>query len=396
MESETTKSYAELPDELLYELLNNVDSIAEKASSLLSVDEQKVSQIAERLRDDGLINKIDDKEWSLVPVIAVDGGSVFERLTAADLLIAVAVGVEGVNIDEKSSGWAGENQYHAWSGVLSHEEYNTRLLQGIMHLMEMIVLGESDYGIMIMDGSHLVPIIKVNSLLSANEEGAGAEYSTELREFLRVKFDKVIPDIPNIFKRVFTDSRVISIAKYNSSKDFIDGVVQEDTTGVLLDDKAFFSIALKENEYTVPKSFGQSEEDRKKRWDDIHILCNLEIPEKGELNTEFEKILKPVSTKNGNESSLYYLYFKPIGELAYRIEIKKDLAENEQALKQVLYNIKRQVAFPFMIEPVPQFVADVMAKHVGAATHSIKEAIRHSSKFNVDKKHLHLFSSYRS
>ena len=393
MKDETTKAYAELPGELLAELLANVDPIAAKASSLLSIDDNKIHTAAKAMRKDGLIQSIGTKAAAPQSVIAVDGGSVFEKLTAADLLIAIAVGVEGAPIN--GGGWSGKNQYHAWSGVLSHEEYNTRLLQGIMHLMEMIVLGESDYAVMIMDGSHLTPIIKINSLLSANEEGAGQEYADELRKFLQTKFDKVIPDIPDIFENVFTDKRIVGIAKYNSSKDFIEGVLQA-TNDIMLDDKAFFSIALEENEYTVPQSFGRSEAEREKRWNDIHIHCKLDIPEREELNTEFARILKTISTKDGNSSSLYYLYFKPVGELAYRIEIKKELAEDENMLKTVLYNIKRQIAFPFMIEPVPQFIADTMAKHVGTATHSIKEAIRYSDEFHIDKKYLHLFSSYRS
>ncbi len=396
MENEPTNNYAELPGELIAELLNkeNVDSVAEKATSFLDIDEEKIGRLTEQLRKNNLIKNIGDEEMQLCSIMAVDGGNVFERLTVADLLIAVAVGVEGVNIDG-DSGWSGKNQYHAWSSILSHEEYNTRLLQGVMHLMEMIILGESSYDIMIMDGSHLTPIIKINSLFSANEDGADKEYSDALRSFLKTKFEKVIPNIPDIFENIFTDKRIIGITKYNSSKDFMEGVL-EDTEDVLLDDKAFFSIALNENEYTVPQSFGQSEVEREKRWNELHIKCNLKIEEREELNTRFEKILSPVSTKNGNKSSLYYLYFKPVGKIAYRIEIKKELAEDEVALKKVLYNIKKQIAFPFMIEPIPQFVADSMAKHVGTATSSIKEAIRYSEKFNIKKEYIHLFTSYRS
>ena len=393
MESETNKKYAELPGELLFELLDNVDSIARKATFLLNFDEELINSIADKLRDDNRIVSLDNQSRPLGTVMAVDGGSVFEKLTAADLLVSVAVGVEGVRASS-GDGWLGKNQYHAWSGIMSHEEYNTRLLQGIMHLMEMIVLGESNYDTMIMDGSHLTPIIKINSLLSAKEEGAGPEYVEALSNFLQSRFHKVIPDIPNIFAKVFTDKRIIGLNKYNSSKDFIDGVLEN--TDIRLDDKAFFSIALREGEYTVPQSFGQSQEERSKRWNDLHITCNLEIPEKKDLNSEFEKILSPIMTKNNNSSSLFYLYFKPVGEMAYRLEIKQELAEDTEALETMLYNLKRQIAFPFMIEPVPQFIADAMAKHVGSATYSIKEAIRYSDKFKINREHLHLFASYRS
>ena len=392
---DNNNQYAELPGELLKELLDNVDPIAEKASSLLQFNEQKVVSIGDQLRNEDLIKNIDDIQGPAQSVIAVDGGSVFDKMTAVDLLVAIAVGVEGVQVNQDKQ-WSGKNQYRAWSGIMSHEEYNTRLLQGIMHLMEMVVLGESDYDIMIMDGSHITPIIKINSLLSANEEGAGEEYCNELRKFLKDKFDKIIPDIPDIFEKVFTDKRIIGIAKYSSSKDFLEGVIPKKTSDISLDDKAFFSVILKENEYTVPQPFGQSEQERTKRWNGIHITCNLAIQEKDQLNESFRKIIQPISTKNNSESSLYYLYFKPVGELAYRIEIKKELAEKEKELATLLYNIKRQVAFPHIIEPVPQFIADSMAKYVGNSTSAIKEAIKYSKKFKIDKKYIGLFESYRS
>ena len=385
---------AELPGELLHEILNNTDAVAETISDLLSVNQDQLARWAQKLHEDGLIRDINQADKSPASVMAVDGSCISEKMTAADLLIAVAVGVEGATPKMTPQIELMGNQYHAWSRVLSHEEYNTKLLQGVMHLMEMIILSDSENQIVIMDGSHITPIIKINSLLSAKEEGAGEEYVQALREFLKTKFNRIIPDIPDIFRRVFTDKRIISITKYNSSKDFIDGVAHL-SGETKLDDKAFFSLVLRTNQYTCPQSFAQSKLERE-RWDAIHIICNLRVPEADQLNHQFKSILRPISTKGNQASSLYYLYFKPVEKIAYRIEIKEELAKDQAALENMLYNLKWQTAFPFMIEPLPQFMADNMAKQVALTKEALQSSIMHSKKLKLDKTNIHLLNSYRS
>ena len=59
-----------------------------------------------------------------------------------------------------------------------------RLCQGVMFLMELSVLASSDHEIRIMDGTHFTPLLKINSLLSANEDSVGPQYTEALREFL--------------------------------------------------------------------------------------------------------------------------------------------------------------------------------------------------------------------
>lgn len=153
---------------------------------------------------------------------------------------------------------------------------------------------------------------------------------------------------------------------------------------------------MAEDEYLIPLSVGQSDSERKKIWNDLHIICNLDIAEKDELNTKLEKAIEPLTTK-GKESSLYFTYYKPYQDgPAYRIEIKKSLAENQDRLETYLRSIKNQIVFPQIREPYPQFLVDVMAKSISMGMFSIKEAIILSPNLKIEKGKFNLLFNYRT
>ena len=384
----------ELPGDLLYEVLDQTDEIAGKMNQLLAIDKSRIGDWQQVLYDKDLVRNISGAPQEPLSVMAVDGGCTSERMTAADLLIAVVVGVQGADTGWSQQAGFEANKYLTWSDSLSHEEYNYRLLHGIMHLMELVALSASSSQIVLMDGSHITPISKINQLLGAKHEGAGSEYAQALRSFLSAKFNKIIPDIPDIFRRVFTDKRIVALTKYNSSKDFIDGVAGL-SNQTNLDDKAFLSLTLKPDEYTVPQTFGQSQSERYQRWDNLRIHCNLDIAEASSLNQVFKEILSPVSTKHGKCSSLSYLYFKVADRLTYRLEVKQELAEDTPALEGVLYNLKLQTTFPFLTEPLPLFIADRMVKQVALTKRDIKQALLRSKSLKLDEDSLYLLNSYR-
>jgi hypothetical protein len=170
---------------------------------------------------------------------------------------------------------------------------------------------------------------------------------------------------------------------------------------ICVDDKTFFSLSLNENEYLKPQSVGQSEEEQQKIWNDLHIKCNLDIPEREELNTKFEDILKSLRTKNiksGDKlSELYFTYYKPYQDgPAYRIELKKNLALDKFKLEKTLQSLKRQIVFPEIREPFPQYLVDLMAKNIAGGLFAIQEAIRLSPNLNIDGSKINLLFNYRT
>ena len=391
--------YAHLPDELLGKILENVPKTVDKMNGMFDIQDEPIEKGIAHLRESKRIEKISSTDFSS-SLIAVDGGMILERMTGTDVLLAVAVGVEGLS-EDKSVEWGEEkNQYYQWQTVLPHDEANARLIQGIMFLMELSVLANDEHEIRIMDGTHFTPIIKVNGLLSAREENAGPEYAQALREFLKETYSKIIPDIPQIIEAAFNNDKIIALAKYSSSRDVIDAFLHE--FGIKLDDKTFFSLAMDADEYLLPLPVGQSKEEREKVWDDLHIFCNLEIPEQAELKEALKKAINPLRTvdaftRQKKESEIYFTYYKPYQEgPAYRIEMKRSLAQDKKRVERYLVSLKKQIIFPEIREPYPQYLVDLMAKSIATGMFAIQEAIRLSPDLKIDKGKFNLLFNYRT
>ena len=322
-------------------------------------------------------------------------------MSGTDLLLAVAVGVEGLH-NEEGYGWQENRQYEQWQTVMPHDEATPRLCQGAMFLMELGVLAGSTHEIRIMDGAHFTPLLKINSMLSAREEHAGEEYIAALRSFLSETYSKIIPDIPDMIASALNDPGVIAIAKYSSSRDLLDSHVKNaGVDGVTLDDKTFFALGLDENEYTKPMSVGQSKEEKRKIWNELHIKCNLEISEKDDLNEHLKNAINPIRTKDHDgqkESELFFSYYKPYANgAAYRIECKKVLAEDTKRFERVLTSIKSQIAYPDIREPFPQYLADLMAKSISGGAYALQDAVRLALVDELENtERLDLLFSYRS
>lgn len=398
MENDVNKNgYAHLPEELLAKILSETPKTVAKMNSMFDIQDKPIEEGINFLRKKEMIGNLKSKEITK-SLIAVDGGNILEKMTGTDLILAVAVGVEGLTKDDVTDWGDANNQYYQWQTVMPHDEANTRLCQGVMFLMELSVLANANHDIRILDGTHFTPIIKINSLLSAFEDKAGPEYVKALREFLKETYEKIIPDIPDIIKSAFNDDKIIAIAKYSSSRDIIDAYLNGFKINV--DDKTFFSLGMKEDEYLLPLSVGQSPEEREKIWNDLRINCNLQIEERNELNKKLKEALASIKTKKDGvqkKSKIYFTYYKPYEEgPAYRIEIKESLAKDIKRLEKYLYSIKKQIVFPEIREPYPQYLVDLMAKSIAQGLFSIKEAIRLSPDLKIDSGKFNLLFNYRT
>jgi hypothetical protein len=156
------------------------------------------------------------------------------------------------------------------------------------------------------------------------------------------------------------------------------------------------------DEYLIPLSVGQSDDERGRIWNDLHIRCNLDIPERDQLNESLKKAINPLRTKDiftskHKESEIYFTYFKPYQDgPAYRIEMKKALATDKKKFEICLSSLKRQIVFPEIREPFPQFLVDLMAKSVSGGMFAIQEAIKLSEDLKLDKGKFNLLFSYRT
>lgn len=379
-------------------MLEQAPDTAKKVSDLVNIDESVVDKAREILTNKGMVIKNDGTEYT-DSLIAVDGAQIVEKKTSSDILLSLAVGVEGLKEKESATWPPTGHQYFQWQTVLPHHVANPRLGQGIMFLMELSILARADQEIRIMDGTHLTMILKLNSLLSAHDDDLADEsYVAALEGFLKDKYEKIIPDIPDIIQDAFSDPRIIGMAKYSSSREIVDSLLRE--LGILMDDKIFMTFVLRGDEFTKPLSVGQGIKE-KEDWKQVHIKSNLPIKSldtkmKAELNVRLEKSIEPFKITPRKSSMLYFTFYRPFEEgPVYRIEIKEELAQDLQRLKKVLTSIKRQIVFPEIREPYPQYLADVIAKNISFGMNAVEQAICNDPTIS-NSKNFDLIFPYRT
>jgi hypothetical protein len=393
-----SKKYAYLPEDLILKMLEQAPQTARKIGELVNIDEAVVIKAREILDSKGIVLVNDGKDLT-DSLIAVDGAQIVEKKTSSDILMSLAVGVEGLK-EKESATWSPEgHQYYQWQTVLPHHEANPRLAQGIMFLMELSVLARADQSIRIMDGTHLTMILKLNSLLSAHDdELADKSYVGALEGFLKEQYEKIIPDIPDIIRDAFSDSCIIGMAKYSSSREIVDSILKE--LAVIMDDKIFLTFVLKENEFTKPLSVGQGTKE-KEDWKQVHIRSNLPIKSLDpkmtkELNEQLEASISPFKVGPGKNSKLYFTFYRPFGDgPVYRVEVKEELALDIKRLKKFLTSIKRQIVFPEIREPYPQYLADVIAKNISFGMNAVEQAICNDPSIS-NSKNFDLIFPYRT
>ena len=380
------KNYAYLPEDLLSQMLEQAPQTAKQLAETIKINDEEVGKARHILENNNLI-EVCPEGISSTSIMASDGANIIERKESADIILAIAVGVDGLS-DKESTHWPKQSkQYQQWQTTLPHHVANPRLAQGIMFLMELSILTGTDREIRIMDGSHVTMILKLNSLLSAKDQDAADKpYVNALSRFLKKSYEKIIPDIPDMIKQAFSNDNIISLIKYSSSRELIDSLLKE--LDILADDKIFMVKVLGENEYTKPLPVGQSEKD-KDMWERIHIKCNLEIDgvdNEKDLNPLLKEAIKPFKITNLHKSELYFSYYKPYSHsLVYRLEVKKSLAEDKERFQKMLRSIKKQIIFPEIREPYPQYLADMIAKNISFGMGAVRQAIYNNPVLSTEE-----------
>lgn len=389
------KRYAYLPEDLLLQMLEKAPKTAQQLVDSVTLNDKQIEAAKEILSKENIILSCPEGKIT-TSIMAADGANIVEHKIGSDIILAIAVGVDGLS-DSESPPWpANARQYQSWLEALPHHTANSRLSQGVMFLMEMSILSENNRDIRILDGSHLTFILKLNSLLSAKgADAADQPYVIALSNFLTESYEKVIPDIPNMLRDTFSKDTIIGITKYSSSREIIDSLLKE--LKIYADDKTFLSSVLKENQYTKPMSVGQSEK-HKNDWEDAHIICKLKIEgvDNENLNTLLKEAIEPFKITDEHQSELYFCYYKPYSHIsAYRLEIKKSLAEDTERLQVFLRSIKKQIMSYEIREPYPQYLADIIAKNISFGMDAVNEAISNHPTL-AQSENLDIILSYRT
>jgi hypothetical protein len=341
----TREGYARLPEDLLRDLLDGVPAVVDKAKQLLGSSLDRKDELRQALEDLELVRTYVPRDTA--SVCGVDGGYAVERTTACDLVLSVAVGVEGHSASTTS--WDG-TQYEWWSDVDKHDLEAERLARGVMVAQELAILAEAPHSWRILDGSHLTPVIQLNSALTTISDAVG------------VKARSVWENLKTVDSLAFmaADARVIAMPKYDSSRTVVDLLETQLGEEISGDDKLVLGLLLKPGELIAPQRMPAQP------WQSLHIAERKK--EDQVIAAAMQQAISPLTARQ-----LTYTYFKPDEfSPAFRLELKADLTDDQ--LDEACSTISAQMTGPFVREPYPQYLADVMAKSVGLGLYALQTA----------------------
>jgi len=340
--------------------------VAEGVRALFTRVDERRDAMRDALLDAGRVRRTDDlPPCPAAPLVAaVDGGAAIEKALGSDTALAVAVGVEGLT-DAPSSHWPSV-QYAAWQKTLPHEgEETATVCRGVMTALELSVLRHAPHEVVLLDGSHLTPVIALNAALSVTHEALREEVA---EAFLRHETADALSD-------VMTKASVISVVKYDSSRDLSHSWLPADVRGpgLGLDDRTTMSLLLEAGEFTEPQPVALTQQSRSnwlaRRVEPLTPADEAREAVRLALNAAVD------SVRDGG-GALYAIYYKPHPwSPAFRLEVKPDVAQTPALLSLMLAGVRTQVVSPEIREPYPQWVADRMAKSVGDALVALRTAV---------------------
>ena len=358
--------YANLPGDLLEEILEDAPRIAEHLKPLFDELLQNRRNIQDKLEESNLIRNASELENPSSPSVSgIDGGQAIDKALGADTLIAVAVGVEGLVREDKRK-WSGV-QHKNWQTVLSHHsESNSKIVRGAMTALELLIISQAPHDVIIADGSHQSPVIGINSLTSMSTLDDPIHAKTMFN---------IINDLNVVasLKKSMENQNVVYMVKYDSSQDI--GLTALKNFNIKVDDKTIMSLVLRPNEFTKPLRVGQTNKTQ-----DVWSSLNLSISQKLDCEQHIRDNLKSSlneAIRIPKNRKIYFTYYKPYDwSPAYRIEIKEQCARSEYELAKVLKAVQEQVVSSDIQEPYPQYLADLMAKSISGGLEALRTVVQ--------------------
>jgi hypothetical protein len=151
MDQQITPSL-EIPASMLQKMLEEGDKIGISLShSVASLQEKKHEFRSQMESNKIILNDSElqtDKSYS---TCAIDGACASDRLMAIDMIVAGAVGVEGLSANEPSH-WTDAN-HEVFSCAEVHDDENLNIARALMLQMECNLATKAPHDLILMDGS---------------------------------------------------------------------------------------------------------------------------------------------------------------------------------------------------------------------------------------------------
>jgi hypothetical protein len=340
LEESETQPFSELPEALVEEMLGYTNDLASSLLKSLNAVKGQRDQIRSKLaKKDLLVDSSDLIGASQSPTCSgVDGSYAIERLVTTDLVVAVALAVEGLTPPSEKRFWP-RPHHKVITRVVPHNDATSLVLRALMIAMEIELAAQAPHDVTFIDGSMATPIIYLNQGLT-NLWNAPIDLSEQLSSIQSTVVDRYA----EILRGERSDKAHVAVPKYTSKREIATFLEMPD-----YEDRGLLMFVLRPGELTRPMEMEPPRQP-------------YHLPVK---SPDLDPLLKNAKI----------LYYRPYGHIPpLRLEVPPTIANNSRRLGLVLEAVRLQCGSPGMFEPYPLYLADRMAKHLAVAMPAIRRA----------------------
>lgn len=294
-------------------------------------------------------------------IAAVDGGSVLERLYAADFIAAVAAAADGRT---PHPGWNATNKPTAWSGVVRHEPDTDQLRDAAMICQEASLLATLPHQLRVYDGSHVTMYFAIVAGLFSKSEQVAHTTATLTAQF----------GVPDAIRQIasYDETRwVVALPKSDSANEWT--LTLEDSLGIRFPsgDRFLAAAVLERGEFLAPRP-----------------VTSLTDRELGLKSTDPDVIRAGQELKDatrelvaaGKDNRIHSMYTKPAtSDTVIKVEFATPTGASRDTVLERAATLARllsdETPGPHMLEPYCQYTVDRICKTVGPGSQAVRQAM---------------------
>lgn len=326
-----------VPAAMVTQLLERGYEVARSAAARAASIAEARGRIRESLIAADAIVEISDAELDGVPlaedeVSAVDGAFICDNQSIGDLCTAVAVSVGPKD---------GEGSSSVFMESVPRASRNKEMLQGVMAAMEIVMAASSPAKVVLVDGSMLSGLISISKAMFTTA-GMGGELADRLRA-------SATPELRAAVWDLLTSRRFVALPKYTTKNELAPWIPSEFRAQ---DAKTVATLALRPGEATAWILADDHTEKQVRRGS---IGRSLGFDENGDA--ALKSLMEDVVS----------CYYRPHAWTpAFRLDLARKTAEDEEASLRVLRAIRDNTTTSGILEPFPLYLVDQYAKQISA------------------------------
>lgn len=329
--------FESVPAAMVAQLLDRGYEVARSTAARAASIAESRERIRESLLQARAIVDIPDADLDGVSlaedeVSAIDGAFICDNQSIGDLCTAVAVSVGPKD---------GQGESSVFMESVPRASRNKEMLQGIMASMEILMAASSDAKVVLVDGSMLSGLISISKAMFTTAGMIG-----ELAERLKTSASD---DLRGAVWDLLTSPRFVALPKYTTKNELAPWIPSEFR---VQDAKTVATLALRPGEATA---WILADDHTEKQVRKGSIGRSLGFDEHGDA--ALKSLMEDVVS----------CYYRPHPWTpAFRLDLARSTAENEENSLRVLRAIRDNTTTSGILEPFPLFLVDQYAKQISA------------------------------